>query len=251
MKSALYWGRVRHRRFTPKVHAFTYSLLYFYLDLAEVERIFRIPFLFARKGPSLMAFRRRDYLGQANESLLDSVKRTVREQLGREVEGPVRMLTQISYFGFCFNPISLYYCFDASDTRVAYIVAQVTNTPWHERHVYAVEARPGEPLDFSVHKAFHVSPFMPMQMRYRWTLNVPGEALNVHMENYAPGADEPVFDATLTLRRRPLDGFQIAIALIKFPLLTLKAYPAIYWQAARLALKRIPFFTHPLRGEKA
>lgn len=252
MKSALYFGTVRHRRFQPKRHAFSYQLLYFFLDLQEIERLFRIPLLFARRGPSVLAFRRANYLGDPSRSLDEAVRDAVTAELGERPTGPIRLLTQISYFGFCFNPISLYYCYDARDARVEFIVAQVTNTPWHERHTYVVRCQPGAPLDFVVPKKFHVSPFMPMALEYRWRLSSPGRALNVHMENHEiGGGGRAIFDATMTLERRPLTAFGVARGLLAFPLLTIKAYLAIYLQAALLFLKRFRFYGHPTSGESS
>jgi len=237
MNSALYFGKVRHRRFAPKAHSFTYHLLFFYLDLAEVDRLFRIPLLFARRGPSLLAFRDKDYLTNVTE--------VVDAQCGRPPQGPIRVLTQISYLGFCFNPISIYYCFDRADSRVEFVVAHVTNTPWHESHAYAVECADGAPMDFEMRKSFHVSPFMPMNQSYRWRLSAPGETLSAHMENHQDGHEGAMFDATLILQRAPLTAREVCKGLVKFPLLTLKAYPAIYWQALLLWLKRLKFYPHP------
>ncbi len=248
MNSALYFGKVRHQRFAPKAHSFTYHLLFFYLDLSEVDGIFRLPFLFSQKGPSVLAFRRKDYLGDPSQSLRASVSQVIERQFNKTPQGPIRMLTQLSYFGFCFNPITLYYCFDAQDQRVEFIVADVTNTPWHERHAYAVECAAGQPLDFKVQKKFHVSPFMPMELSYRWRLSPPSETLSAHMENHEAGRAAAMFDATLSLKRAPLTLLEIFKGLIKFPLLTIKAYPAIYWQALLLIFKRLRFYPHPSQG---
>jgi DUF1365 family protein len=127
------------------------------------------------------------------------------------------------------------------------IVAEITNTPWGERHSYVLpvqaDVAPGAPLQFDLAKRFHVSPFMPMDVDYRWQFTQPGERLAVHMENLREGVRS--FDATLNLARRPISSRSLAFVLLRFPLSTLRVVVAIYWQALRLWLKRVPVFTHP------
>jgi DUF1365 family protein len=251
MKSALYVGSVRHRRFTPKVHKFSYFMAFFYLDLAEVDKIFSVPFLFAKRR-SLLAFRRKDYFGDDAKPLDLCIRDLVESRTSHRPTGPIRVLTQISYLGFCFNPVSFYYCFNAEDSRIEYIVADVSNTPWNERHAYVVECALGVPLKFEVPKVMHVSPFMPLAMTYRWQFSEPGKSHQVHMENFSTGAALDagvVFDATMALKRRELSGFQVLRTLAAFPFLTFKAIAAIYFEAIVLKLKGLKFFHHPQGGQ--
>ena len=253
MKSALYTGTLRHRRFFPKKHFFTYNVALFFLDLAEIDRLFRIPFLFSQKK-ALLRFCRADYLGDSNLSLEESVRLKVAQVLGFRPEGSIRLLTQIRYLGFCFNPVSFYYCYSKDEVLEA-IVAEITNTPWNERHSYVLRCRPQEKTqNFKFAKDFHVSPFLPMEQKYNWTFSVPsteskvydkGQLLSVHMENFGLEGSQKIFDATMLLKSRKLSIWNVFMTLASFPLLTLKAFAAIYIQALILKLKGIPFYTHP------
>lgn len=156
------------------------------------------------------------------------------------------MLTHLRYFGIGFNPVTFYYCFDRADRRVQSIVAEITNTPWNERHAYVLpDVGCARALRYRIAKQFHVSPFLPMDLSYDWRFSQPGARLSVHMEDLQD--DRKIFDATLTLQRREISGASLATALIAFPFMTARVVGAIYWQALRLWLKRIPFHSHPER----
>lgn len=240
LNSAIYEGWVRHRRTAPVRHEFRNRLFTMYLDLAELPRLqkkHRFWFALAR-------FRRADYLGDPARPLDAEVRDLVERRTGRRPTGAIRMLTHLRYFGYCFNPVTFYYCFDG-DTVEA-VVAEITNTPWGERHAYVV---PGGARRHRFRKEFHVSPFMGMDYTYDWSLPDPGERLVVHMENRADGAKP--FDATLVMKRRAITRRSLASVLARFPFMTLRVVVSIYWHALRLRLKRCPFHTHPSKIEAA
>ena len=153
--------------------------------------------------------------------------------------------------GVIFNPVSFYYCFEDDGCTLDTIVAEITNTPWQERLAYvlprATATLHGRMLGWDFPKAFHVSPFMPMDRHYDWRFSVPDEDLLVHMDVLRDGSRE--FDALLQLRRRPLTGGSLARVLWRYPLMTMQVIGAIYWQALRLRLKRNPFHAHPEKSE--
>jgi DUF1365 family protein len=249
MQSCLYQGWVSHRRRVPGGNSFRYRLFMVYLDLAELPGLFDGNWLWSARRPAPGWFRRKDYLGPACVPLDEAVRRRVEAETGLRPSGPIRMLTHLRYFGYCMNPVTFYYCFDDAGETVRFIVAEVNNTPWDERHAYVLDAaraqRKGGASCWRFGKAFHVSPFLPMDMDYEWRFDDPSQSLSVHMQNLKSG--ERVFDATLELRREAMTSAALNRALLSHPFMTLKVAALIYWQALRLWLKRTPFFTHPAK----
>jgi uncharacterized protein len=251
MHSALYTGSLSHRRHAPGRHAFRYRMRMAWLDLGELDQVFRGRWFWSTRGPALAWLKRSDYLGDPAVPIDEAVRDLVERETGTRPAGPVRLLTHLRTFGHCFNPVSFYYCYDAGGEQVQTVVAEITNTPWNERHAYVLAVEAGErkrgQLRFRLAKRFHVSPFMPMEIDYDWRFSEPGRRLVVRMVNRRDG--EEVFDATLTLERREINGANLAGALFGHPFATLRVVAAIYWQALRLWLKRVPFHAHPAKQE--
>jgi uncharacterized protein len=218
-----------------------------YIDLNELPGVFSRFWLWSARHPALARFRREDYFGSAEQPLDVAIRDLIARETGTRPTGPIRLLTHLRYFGYCFNPVSLYYCFDRRDEKVETIVAEITNTPWGERHAYVLPAdsstEHGGKLRFQFDKRFHVSPFLPMDMQYDWRFSPPDARLLVHMENFR--ASEKAFDATLVLEREEISSGALARTLIAFPFITAKVSLAIYWQACKLWLKKTPFHSHP------
>jgi hypothetical protein len=246
--SCLYDGWVRHRRFLGVVHELRTSYFTAYIDLEELAGLFEGSWVWR-----LARFSRCDHLGDPNRPLADEIRALVAARTGREPDGPIRLLTNLRYFGHCFNPVSFYYCFDAAGERVETIVAEVTNTPWGERHAYVLEPEPGRPpggvLRGRFDKEFHVSPFMGMDYTYAWRLTEPGEHLIAHIESALNGADEHAgalaFDATLSLRRRELSPAVMRRLLARHPMITLRSLRQIYANGLVLKLKGARYFPNP------
>jgi hypothetical protein len=247
MKSCIYAGHVRHRRFSPVENSFRYGLFLLYLDLAEMPRVFDGRWFWSVDRFNLAYFRRKDHFGDPAIPLDRAVRDLVEEKTGRRPRGPIRILAHLRYFGHCFNPASFFYCFDPEDRRVETIVVEIHNTPWGEVHCYVLDESGNEAQGnrkrYQFPKGFHVSPFMDMDLRYDWRFLEPGESLNVHM-NVLRG-QEKLLDATLTLKRTEMTPGRLAYVLIRYPLMTVKVVAAIYWQALRLWVKGVKFYPHP------
>jgi DUF1365 family protein len=218
-----------------------------YLDLDELPQVFEKRWLWSSSKSAVARFRREDHLGPKTEPLSDSVRDLVEQQAGIRPAGPIRLLTNLSYFGYGFNPVSFYYCFSADDSSVEFIVAEVNNTPWGEQDTYVMPCTSAKkaagPWRFSPTKKMHVSPFMPMDIKYHWLLSAPNESLRVHMGNDKDG--QRIFNASMRLTRHEISGPSLARVLVRFPLMTVRIITAIHWQALRLWLKRCPLYAHP------
>ena len=245
--SALYEGTIRHRRFAVRRAEFTHRLALAYLDLGELPEL--LDGLLVRGAPGLVRFRRSDYLGDPDVGLADAVRGLVEEQTGRAPAGPVRLLTNLRTFGHCFNPVSFYYCHDGGGALDA-LVAEVTNTPWGERHAYVLpRGAPSMALRAGATKALHVSPFMGMDQAYEVRANAPAETLAVHIESRE--RDARVFDATLRMRRRPLTQRALAEVTLRHPAATLRVLGLIYAHALGLRLRGVRLRPRPPRGQPA
>jgi DUF1365 family protein len=257
VESCLYEGWVHHRRQAP-AHAFRFPLFLVYLDLGELDRVFRGRWLWSTGRPALVRFRREDHLGDPQQPLDESVRDLVEARTGRRPGGPVRLLGHLRTLGVAFNPLRLYYCFGPDGRTLEAIVAEVTNTPWNERHCYVLPAaaasRRNGRLRFRTAKDFHVSPFLPMEQTYAWSLRAPGRTLSLHIANLEPGpggaGERRVFDATLRLERREITGRALARVLARYPWITARTLAAIYAQAWRLRRKGAPFFPHPIGRDR-
>lgn len=245
MRSAIYEGSVVHYRRHPFDHRFTYRLAMPLVFLDEMEELCGLHSLWSSERPNVVSFRRADYLRPSTASLDEAVRELVQERLGWRPSGPIAMLAHPRMWGWVFNPIALYYCFDPSATAVEALVADVTNTPWHERHAYAVDA----PGMHRFPKALHVSPFFDMDLEYGLWYESPGARLTLRLDLCA--GDSQRFHAGLHLERRGTGRKELGRMIWSYPFMTARVSGGIYRQAFTLWRKGAPFVAHPRRRREA
>jgi DUF1365 family protein len=248
-QSAIYTGTILHSRSYPNLNQFRYKLFMLYLDIDELPHLFQNCRLWSYNKPNLGSFHRSDYIGPAFRSIRDTLQKTVFEKTGKKIDGPIRMLTHLRYFGYVFNPVTFYYCYDVLENLVA-VVSEIENTPWGERHTYVTvneQHNAGEAISVTFDKEFHVSPFLPPDMRYTWYFSVPSiekqSELQIRMQAIKKNAE--TFYAQLNMKRQEINSRSLNMKLLRFPFMTLQVIAGIYWQALKLFLKKATFYSHP------
>jgi len=247
LKSAIYEGRVTHHRFDDVKHDFNYQLFMLFLDLDEMPDIFQSFRFYSVEKFNLAVFRRSNHFGEKTTSLKDAVYALVKTKKNITLEGPVRLLTQLQYFGYYFSPINLYYCYDKLDTKVEVVILEVNNTPWGEQHCYILpiceSSGTQELQNYIIKKSLHVSPLMPMDILYDVRLRMPKETLGLTMVNLLH--NKPFFRAELFLTKREINAKNLNKMLLNYPFMTAKIIISIYWQSLKTWIKGATFYNHP------
>lgn len=247
----IYTGKLRHRRFRPREHRFTYSLFMAWVDIDRIpEQMARTPWT-GYNRLRWACFDERDHFGNPALPLRERLARDAAAEGIELPGGPIYLLTHLRYLGYCFNPISLFYCYHP-DGSLDTVLAEVNST-FGERRTYWLTPRNLLASDHSLRyrcpKTMHVSPFMGMNLDYEFVLTQPAGSLVAHMNTIEPGT-APLFDATLTLEHRPWNTKSVGVALARHPWMTAKVMVAIHWEALKLFLKKVPVFEHPGRIEE-
>lgn len=250
-ENPLLTGVVRHRRFTPKKHEFSYDVLMFCFDISDLSHAFKDIKQVSVEQFNWFSFRRKNYLSDFEIPLDDCARQLVAAKFNTYPKGKIYLLTQLSCLGYCFNPISLFFIVDEAHQQLDYLILEVTNTPWGEKHNYVLECT-NKPRDqmysFQFQKELHVSPFMAMNYEYQVNLKLTKEKITVHMENHRDGKKD--FDATLMLTASAPKARSFKHVLKHYPLITYKVAAAIYWQAFKLWMKGVPFHGHPKTNKR-
>lgn len=242
-QNMLYSGTVRHRRFAPKTHEFKYKLYYFYLNPNDISDLCKNIVYLSCEQFNYLSFKQKNYIGGKKANIYDAVEKLLSEHNVTR-SSDIYMMAQLAHFGYCFNPISLYFTYEGD--KLQSLIADVHNTPWGEKHAYVL-TKPSfsKPpfYQYQFKKALHVSPFMQMDFMYHFNVKVTEDNFVLHMKNMKQ--DYRYFDATLNLTGEPLTTATLKRLVFKHPLMAQKIVLGIYWQACKLFLKQIPFVSHP------
>ncbi|WP_261815500.1 DUF1365 domain-containing protein [Vibrio gallicus] len=243
MSSQIMCGDVRHRRFSPVKHQLNYALFMPCIDVDELESLKQQVWGFGDRWYHWARFKRSDYLGEG--CLKKAVQGKVYELTGKQFNGRVEAVCHLRYLGFYFSPVNFYYVYDEQGVW-RYLLAEVSNTPWNQRHYYALDADAGENrTNWRHQKAFHVSPFNPIDQVYQWRLARGERTLLVHLECHKQIKE---FDATMALKGIEFNSKNMLRMLISTPIMTVKVIVGIYWHALKLFLKRAPFYPNPTKN---
>jgi len=245
LESAIYEGSVRHRRFGAVSREFSYRIFMLYLDLSEVQRVMSLHPLWSTRRRAPARFRRADYMGPAHLPLDQCVRDTVEDRTGERPRGPVRMLSNLRYFGVVENPVTFYYCFAPDGRELESVVAEVTNTPWRDRHAYVIDGRfaGGSTVSSRLDKVLHVSPLMDMDKTYELSFGRPAGTIPVHIESSKDGVT--AFDATLKLSRTEMTRSSLTRILSTYPPMSMRVLSGIYRQATVTWLRGARFHSRP------
>jgi DUF1365 family protein len=192
---------------------------------------------------NILSFKRKNYLST------DHVKKEI-ALAGYYYDGDnITILTHLSYLGFCYNPVSFYYCYNSDGNTLQFILAEINNTPWNEKYIYVLNCNQSiNKYKFEFPKKFHISPFMKMNVDYIWRLNKPHSNIEIYMENFE--ADTLQFKVNMNLKKHKLTNLSIFYYLLLYVLITFRILFRIYWQAFKLWLKKIPFYPHPEKSDE-
>ena len=246
--SGIYIGTLRHRRMLPKRHEFTYPLFLMFLDIDQIPDLMRVSPITSYNRANIVSYRESDHFGDSSQELRQRICRDAKLQHVAAPSGKIYLLTHLRYFGYNFNPVSFFYCYN-HEGEFSSVLAEVNNT-FAETHNYWLTAErevpAGSSKRYQFAKAFHVSPFLEMRQRYDWTFTAPGDRLTVQCMNFED--DSLIFDSTLKLERRDWSARELHRALTRFPFLTMKVIAAIHWQGLWLLWKGTPLVHHPGGG---
>ena len=240
-KHSLCIGSVWHKRYSPKVHEFSYKLNSWLINLQELDTLNTSSRLINIAKKALYRFKPQNYLRDFSGELNTKIRNQF-INLGAELKGneSFYLLGQLSNLGVYFSPLNLYFCYEGNICN--YIMAEVSNTPWNERHYYLLDTSKPEII---TNKNFHVSPFFGLDQDYKWNFDLSQEQIKFTIDTYQDGAK--VFSAGYGGVFNLLSDKSISSKILSSPVTGFKIVCGIYFEALRIWLKKIPYVPYRKR----
>ena len=229
---------------SPKKHRFSYKVFMFMLDIDTIAETAKQYRLLSYNKPGIFSFRDKDHfkypIGDARNdlSVREKLNAWLREQQIADMPAHVLLLTHVRMFGYVFNPVSFYFCYDAEGV-CRYVVTEISNT-FGEMKIFLVDQQNGPTFEQQGSKYFYVSPFTDMDTSFQFRYQLPEEKFNLRIDVQDRQGDR-FFISTLTGTRRTLSDLRLLWYVLRFPFITLQVTAAIHWHAFLLWMKKVPW----------
>lgn len=240
LNSCLYETDVMHCRIRPKRHQFNSSLFMFYLDLDEIDRLENVSKLIGHNKNRIYNFMDKDHFDLDGTTIKEKVLNYLQDKVDTESIKKIMLLTNLRTFGYVFNPVSFYFCFDLQNKPVC-VVPEICNTFREIKPFFIKDIEEGKNTFRSQQKKnFYISPFVSVDMPLDFKVRIPDEQLNIQIDDY----DEQgkFLYATMSGRKVQLTKRNLILYSLKFPFVTLKIISLIHFHALLLWLKKVPYF---------
>ena len=243
MTSSIYNGTVVHKRFKPKIHFFKYQVFSLLIDLSELKILDQKINFFSYNSFNLISFFDKDHGDRDGSSLIEWVKKNLKENKIISENIKIKLLCYPRIFGYVFNPLSVFYVYDKNEELIS-ILYEVKNT-FGEQHTYIFKVENNNLLQHNCEKKFHVSPFIEMDCNYFFRILKPTEKISVIIDQYQ--SNEKILYASQDGIRRDFTSSELIRSYLKHPLMTFKIIIAIHFEAFKLWTKGIKYIKKKLK----
>ena len=243
MTSSIYNGTVIHKRFKPKIHFFKYQVFSLLIDLSELKILDQKISFFSYNSFNLISFFDKDHGDRDGYSLIEWVKKNLKENKVISENIKIKLLCYPRIFGYVFNPLSVFYVYDKNEELIS-ILYEVKNT-FGEQHTYIFKVENNNLLQHNCEKKFHVSPFIEMDCNYFFRILKPTEKISVIIDQYQ--SNEKILYASQDGIRRDFTSSELIRSYLKHPLMTFKIIIAIHFEAFKLWSKGIRYIKKKLK----